>query len=135
LAGLLVPFLGLALGDRAGGETAVVPVPIHASKLRARGYNQSRLLAEGLARSRGFHLLDMLVKTKVTASQTSLERDSRVKNVVGSISARGAAAFYVERALLVDDVVTTGSTLRECARAMAAAGIKEISACAVAASL
>jgi competence protein ComFC len=75
------------------------------------------------------------VKSRKTVSQTTLERDRRVSNVVGCFNARRPQSFRLDRALLVDDVVTTGSTLRECARALLAAGTKEISACAVAGSL
>jgi len=135
LANLLVPLVAFALGDRIPPGTAAVPVPVHASKRRERGYNQSRILAEGLAGMKGLHVCDMLVKSRMTVSQTTLEKDRRVSNVVGCFRSRKPESFGLDRALLVDDVVTTGSTLRECALALLAAGTKEISACAVAASL
>lgn len=135
LADLLVPFVAFALGDRILPGTAAVPVPVHASKRRERGYNQSRMLAEGLAGMKGLRVCDVLVKSRMTVSQTTLERDRRVSNVVGCFRSRKPESFRLDRALLVDDVVTTGSTLRECARALLAAGAKEISACAVAASV
>ena len=134
LADLLVPFVAFALGDRIPSGTAAVPVPVHASKRRERGYNQSRILAKGLAGAKDLRLCDMLVKSRMTVSQTTLEKDRRATNVVGCFRSRKPGASRLDRALLVDDVVTTGSTLRECARALLAAGTKEISACAVAAS-
>jgi ComF family protein len=112
----------------------LIPVPLHPSKRRDRGYNQSRLLAKGLARSEGIGLVDLLVKTRNTVSQTTLDKGPRMGNVVGSIGVNDSGPFPFTEAILIDDVVTTGSTLRECARALQAAGIKEISACAVAAS-
>jgi competence protein ComFC len=135
LAAVLGGYLGVALGDRVGPETGIVPVPVHASKRRERGYNQSRLLAEHLAQSSGLGLCDILVKTRATVSQTDLARDRRLSNPSGSIAVRHHGRVGFEEVLLVDDVVTTGSTLRECARALKIAGAEEISACAVAASL
>lgn len=135
LAAILVPFLRYALAGEVDAGTGVVPVPIHPSKRRERGYNQSGLLAEGLARSCGLRFCDLLSKTRATVSQTRLERHSRLGNVTGSIGAVVPGRFSIEKALVVDDVVTTGSTLRECVRALTARGIKEVSACTVAASL
>jgi ComF family protein len=134
LAGMLAPFLGMAVGDRAGSETGFVPVPIHASKRRERGYNQSRLLALALSGSRGLRLFDVLVKTRATVSQTGLERGRRLSNVTGSIDLKPFAPLLPEKAVLVDDVVTTGATLGECAGALDRAGVKEIAACTIAAS-
>jgi ComF family protein len=114
--------------------TAAVPVPVHASKRRERGYNQSRILAEGLAKMKGFRVRDVLKKRRMTVSQTTLERDRRLSNLVGCFTLRSPMGSPPERALLVDDVVTTGATLRECAWALRAAGTKEVTACAVAAS-
>jgi ComF family protein len=130
-----VPFVDFALGDRVPDDMAVVPVPLHPSKHRERGYNQSKLLGEGLCRRRGFHLADVLTKTRATPSQTTLEKLRRTGNVTGSIALRSSGPLSIEKVLIVDDVVTTGSTLRECARALLAVGVKEIDACAVAASL
>jgi ComF family protein len=135
LASVLVSYMAFVLGGFAAPGTAAIPVPIHASKRRERGYNQSRLLAEGLARSMGIDFGDMLVKTRITVSQTTLERHRRLSNVTGSIGWKAGGPPPFEKALLVDDVVTTGSTLRECALVLRSAGMKEISACAVAASL
>jgi ComF family protein len=134
LAKLLVPFIAFALGGRVGPGVRVIPVPLHPSKRRERGYNQSRLLGKALAESEGLGFQDLLVKTRITVSQTTLEKKRRISNVVGSFGVNDSGPFPLSGALLVDDVVTTGSTLRECAQALRAAGIKEISACAVAAS-
>jgi ComF family protein len=134
LARLLVPFIGFAVGELMPAGTAAVPVPVHASKRRERGYNQSRILAEGLAKMKGFRVRDVLKKRRMTVSQTTLERDRRLSNLVGCFTLRSPMGSPPERALLVDDVVTTGATLRECAWALRAAGTKEVTACAVAAS-
>jgi ComF family protein len=135
LAGFLVPFLAFAVGHRIAAGTVAVPVPLHPSKRRERGYNQSSILAKGIAESKGLRINDILVKLRTTVSQTTLDRDRRESNVMGCFSVGKPGTSGIERVLLVDDVVTTGSTLRECARALLAAGVKEISACAVAGSL
>jgi ComF family protein len=134
LAGLLVPFVSLAVGGGLPSGTVAVPVPIHRSKRRERGFNQSLILAEALAALKGIAFEDLLVKRRMTDSQTALEREERAENVAGCFGVREGRSPGVERALLVDDVVTTGSTLRECALALMAAGTEEISACAVASS-
>ena len=135
LAGMLAAFLDPAASGRPGSGTGIVPVPIHASKRRERGYNQSRLLAMALCRSRGLDLFDVLVKTRATMSQTGLERRRRLSNVKGSIDLKPSASALPEKAVLVDDVITTGATLGECVDALDRAGVKEITACTVAVSL
>lgn len=135
LARLLVSFVALAAGDRVPAGTVVVPVPVHPSKRRERGFNQSRILAEALASLKGLALGDLLMKQRTTVSQTALRREQRAANVAGCFSLRKLEHPRIERALLVDDVVTTGSTLRECARVLATEGTEEISACAIAGSL
>ena len=135
LAALLAPFMDFALAGPVCEGTAVMPVPIHASKRRERGYNQSELLANLLAPMRGLKVdADCLLKMKNTVSQTRLERQSRIRNVTGSFGIRRSHGPVSARALLIDDVVTTGSTLRECAEAVLAAGAREVSACVVASS-
>jgi ComF family protein len=134
IAELLAGFLGPAL-EWSDERAALIPVPVHPSKIRGRGYNQSRILAERLARQTGRHsLLGLLVKTRRTAPQAGLERQERLTNVKGSISFGPRGGRAPASALLVDDVVTTGATLRECARVLLSAGTEEICACAVASS-
>jgi ComF family protein len=135
LARLMAPFAAFAAGDRIPGDTLAVPVPIHASKRRERGFNQSRILAEAVGASKDIGFGDVLVKNRMTVSQTTLEREQRPANVAGCFGVVKSQSSGIRRVLLVDDVVTTGSTLRECARALLAAGVEEISACAVAGSL
>ena len=135
LAGLLVPFIAFAVGDRMPKGTVVIPVPIHPSKRRERGFNQSRILAEAIARRKGLGFDDVLVKKRTTVSQTTLAREQRPGNVAGCFEVSRSRSTAIEEALLVDDVVTTGSTLKECALALLGAGIEEITACTVAGSL
>ena len=136
LAGVLAPFMDSALTGPVPEETAVVPVPIHPSRRRERGYNQSELLAARIACLRGLSLESgILLKTRNTGSQTGLEREQRMENVVDSFGLRRSDRLSGRRVLLIDDVATTGSTLRECARAILGSGAMEVSACVAASSL
>ncbi len=98
----------------------VVPVPLHPRRLRARGFNPACLLARALARSRRLRLDPIaLRRLRDTPSQTGLDRRARRRNVRGAFIARRPVP---PRIWLVDDVVTTGSTLGEAAHALRRAG-------------
>lgn len=109
---------------------ALVPVPLHASRLRSRGYNQAELLARSLSRRTGIASRNWLRRPVETRAQSTLPRAERVANVRRAFRAvsrvRGASI------LLVDDVTTTGETLRACARALREAGAGHVSAVTVA---
>jgi ComF family protein len=117
--------LGRMLGEAARGLVAdvVVPVPLHPRKLRARGYNQAALLAGAVARLLAVPLdARMLVRTRDTSAQAQLDRGERLRNVDGVFRARAPGNVRGRRVVLVDDVCTTGSTLRACRDALLAAG-------------
>jgi ComF family protein len=104
----------------------VVPVPLHPRRLRARGFNPAGLLARRLARGLGVAFDPVaLVRVRDTASQTGLDARARQRNVAGAFrfARRGRAPA---RVWLVDDVVTTGSTLSASARALGRAGAREV---------
>jgi len=108
----------------------VVPVPLHPRRLRARGFNPAALLARALARSRGLDCDPLaLERLRDTPSQTGLAIAARRRNVAGCMSARRRAPACV---WLVDDVLTTGATAREAARALRAAGARRVVALAAA---
>lgn len=109
-----------------GGDTRVVPVPLHASRLRARGFNPAARLARAVARARGIRCAPVaLERIRDTPSQTGLSRRARARNVAGAFRVRTARRLP-RRIWLVDDVVTTGSTLSEAARALREAGAREV---------
>ena len=114
-------------GRRAPGPAPdlIVPVPLHPLRLRQRGFNPAGLLAAALARDRKLPV-DPAALTRIrnTPSQTRLARSRRTRNVSGAFRARNRA--LPGRIWLVDDVVTTGSTLREAARALRRAGAHRI---------
>ena len=109
----------------------IVCVPLHKKKERKRGYNQSLLLAEEIARLTGKTLFaDALEKVENTKTQSGIGEIERYNNVRGAYAARGN--FKGLRLLIVDDVITTGSTLDECARVLKSASASEVTAIALA---
>jgi len=136
LSGLLADFLVRTLGqeeDLWAGVEAVVPVPLHRSKEKSRGFNQSLLLARRLAGKRSLPLLKgCLVKVRPTAAQTSLDARARETNLKGAFRVKRSLGIKGKTVLLVDDVYTTGSTIRECSQVLRKAGVKEVRAVTIA---
>lgn len=115
------------------GVDLVVPVPLHFARLADRGFNQAALLAAPLARALGAtHEPRALVRVRDTSRQADLDRTSRLTNVSFAFAARDPAVVEGKRVLLVDDVRTTGSTLRACAAALTSAGAGFVHAIALA---
>jgi ComF family protein len=132
LADFVLRGLG-AEGDLWAGIEAVVPVPLHRARQKSRGFNQAALLAKALAGRMSLPLVKRrLVKTRPTPTQTSLQAGKRETNLRGAFRVRKAAELEGRIVLLVDDVFTTGSTIRECSRTLKKAGVKEVRAVTVA---
>ena len=92
----------------------VLPIPIHKKRLRERGFNQATLLADGIAKAEGIPVLvDTLVRKRHTVAQSSLDRDARQQNIVGAFEIRNPDVIRGKRLLVIDDVFTTGATIRE----------------------
>lgn len=125
--------------DVFDGAHAVVPVPLHPSRERERGFNQAALIARALP----LPCADLLRRVRATPSQTDLPADARRANVRGAFEATSRLSGFGRRrhmhlpgtVVLVDDVATTGATLGECARALRAAGVAEVRAVVVARAL
>ena len=109
----------------------VTAVPLHPVRHRDRGYNQSALLAEQVAGCLKLpYATSLLQRTRFTSSQTRLSRAERRTNVAGAFAA--IKILHYDRILLVDDVVTTGSTVDACARVLKEAGVVKVDILALA---
>ncbi|HPO17451.1 MAG TPA: ComF family protein [Candidatus Hydrogenedentes bacterium] len=110
----------------------LVPVPLHRVRERSRGYNQSRLLAQGvLGEFSGASLDESLRRIRPTRTQSLLTGPVREANIRGAFAVMGYS-LTGKGVLLVDDVVTTGGTVQECARVLHRAGVKWVDVLAVA---
>jgi ComF family protein len=127
LADLCATRVAESLGDRAAGLDVLVPVPLHAARLRERGFNQSRLIAESLSTRLGIPVLDALIRSRATRSQVGLGRAARRRNVEAAFRA-GAGLRAGAAVCLVDDVATSGATLAAAAGVLAAAGAGNVTA-------
>ncbi len=117
--------------EGVAGVDALLPVPLHRSRLRSRGFNQSVELARMLGRGLQIPLLRHQVERVVaTSQQTGLDAKTRRQNIRGAF--RVMAAMPYEHVAIVDDVVTTGSTVNELSRVLKKAGVKTVSVWSVA---
>ena len=110
----------------------IVPVPLHSTRERERGFNQARILAEGLSRRSGIALTDCIKRTRYTTTQTTFDREVRMENLRGAFQMRQSADVRNLHLLLIDDVLTTGSTVDECARVLMDAGAASVRVAVVA---
>lgn len=131
-------FIEHARADAIAMPTLLVPVPLHPQRLRSRGYDQALELARDLCRQLDGPILasGLLRRIRATDAQTALDAKGRRRNVRGAFAIDTRALTRLGDArpavALIDDVMTTGSTLAECARTLAGAGFKDIEAWAIA---
>ena len=121
------PLVGIEMGRLFGLELKdtpyavadlIHPVPLHPYKLRRRGYNQSELIARGMAEILGIPVLtDLVARISKTGTQTRKSRYDRWENVRNAFSVCHPEALLNKHVLLVDDVITTGATIEACAEA------------------
>ncbi len=112
----------------ASGPCVVVPVPTTPARIRVRGYNQAELLARSVAGSLDLPLVDGLVRTRGGPTQVALPPSQRRANVKGAFGVRDQEAARISgaRVVLVDDVLTTGSTAGAAASELARIGASEV---------
>jgi ComF family protein len=132
---------GRKVGDRIESANdlpkadVLLPVPLHPLKKRERGYNQSELICQGIQEVTRIPVrADLLRRRKYTVSQTQLSFDERKENVGDAfeINEKRRDDISGKSFIIVDDVITTGSTINACANALAAAGAKSVHAAAIA---
>jgi competence protein ComFC len=102
-------------------KPVLVPVPLHPTRLRQRGFNQSQVIAEELARALQLEMYDALERLRPTEAQANLTRAQRLKNLSQAFGlrlnyARDGSPLRGRAVILIDDVFTTGATTHECAR-------------------
>ncbi len=131
LAGHLVKALNIA--DKPVPVSALlVPVPLHKKRLNSRGFNQSAIIGEQVAKKLGWtYVEDLVVKRKNTVAQTSVQRkEKREKNVLGAFSLnkkyKSKLVEYDKSIFVFDDVWTTGATLREVGKVLKRNGAKNV---------
>ena len=122
---LIAGWLHAALDDERLRDVSIhliVPVPLHPARQRERGFNQASLLAESLSAETSMPCRPVLQRIRYTTTQTALDRFERMENLHNAFRLRRNADVRGLRVLLIDDVLTTGSTLSECARVLKHAG-------------
>jgi ComF family protein len=114
---------------------AIVPIPLSRTRLKERGYNQAAILAYPISLHMKIPLVqNMIARTKSTESQVHLNHSERRNNLANAFSVNRFRGKY-KRVLIVDDVITTGSTINDCARALLESGVEEVYGISVARSV
>jgi len=114
------------------GDVLIVPVPLYITKEKRRGYNQSKLLAQALVECLNLPLAECLTRKIDTISQTKLDKKRRIENVRNAFALAGDWPVAGKFVFLVDDVTTTGATLRECAKVLKRHGASTVWGLAIA---
>lgn len=128
------PMAGLLSGLPIPAADGIVPVPLHSARLRDREFNQTALIGRHLSRFTGMPLLlDVLKKKRETPPQTDVTGKERLKNVKDSFTVTKDVTGL--RIVIVDDVITTGATVDECARVLIKAGAESVFVVALARSM
>lgn len=113
--------------DEFSEADVIIPVPLHKKDKRRRGYNQSFLLAKKLSKALGIPAeKDALQKVKHTKKQHKLSYSERISNVEKAFAVGDKSAVLGKKVILVDDVFTTGSTMKNCAEALKSAGASRV---------
>ena len=118
-------WLALAL-PREQSFDVIIPMPLHWSKRLRRGFNQAELLARQVSRRWNVPIQNAIRRKKATAPQAGLTNSKRRLNVQGAFAAKSGVRLDGQRVLLIDDVLTTGSTAAACARVLKRAGAKHV---------
>jgi competence protein ComFC len=107
-------------------KLVLIPIPLHSSRLRKRGYNQARILADQLGKRFNLEVADVLERARNTKAQFGLDKKQRKENIVGAFILKSSIKNLKSKNIfIVDDLVTTGSTLTEAAKVLKRAGAKK----------
>lgn len=112
--------------DYISGVDALVPIPVHKSRLKERGYNQAKLLADEISRYSGIAVYDnILLRTSKTTAQKGLNNVERLSNLKNAFQVN-QNIVQLKKIMLVDDIYTTGATIEACTRVLKDAGYDKI---------
>ena len=120
------PFLLDQIKKDLGQNWLIVPVPLHKKRQNWRGFNQSAELAKLLAKKTGLKYSDCLLRTRNTKQQVGLPASERRQNIKGAFALTHNSSPITHNIILIDDVWTTGSTLKECCYILKKGGAKEV---------
>ena len=104
----------------------IIPVPMYKEKQTIRGYNQTELIAKKVSKELNIELKNALTKQRDTMMQSSLNAEERKENVINTYECDKSQKIFGKKVVLFDDIYTTGSTARECAKQLKKSGAKEI---------
>lgn len=131
--------LGILLGERLRTSAAyqqadlLIPVPLHFTRQRSRGYNQSECIANGMALAMGLPVQsNQLVRLQATSTQTRKNRYNRFENMQSVFGLTNPAQLAGKHVILLDDVITTGATLEACGQLLLDHGVAKLSIVAIA---
>ena len=117
----------LTFSEEDWKDNILIPVPLHPKRMRERGFNQAEPIAEKLAELWGIKLCkDILLRKKDTPHQTGLNQTQRKNNLRGAFEIINTRELIAKKIILIDDILTTGSTLLECAKVLKNAGVLEV---------
>lgn len=111
---------------KKGGEWVIVPVPLHPKRQKFRGFNQSALIGQIMSKKLGLEYSEALKRIRYTKPQVGLKSWQRKKNIHGAFSLAVDGSLSAVSVLLIDDVWTTGSTLKECAYVLKRGGAQKV---------
>jgi ComF family protein len=104
----------------------IIPIPLHPSRQRERGYNQTELLAKEISSQIGIPIMSALKRKKNTKSQTTLDGVKRQKNMLDAFAVKDNSTILNKKVILIDDVITSGATINSAAQALLNGGAKEV---------
>lgn len=107
-------------------NSVIVPIPLSKARYRKRGYNHAKILADGLGKKLDIAVMDGLKRIRETKPQFGLKREERIQNVRGAFALKKSLKKFPEHMFLIDDVLTSGSTLAEAAHILKHAGAKHV---------
>ncbi|MDZ7341541.1 MAG: ComF family protein [candidate division KSB1 bacterium] len=128
----LAPIMGSFMAARLScfslpQDTMLIPIPLHRTRLRERGYNQSALLCQAIAKHTGFNYSDKIVRRiRYTHTQTALNAAERRRNVAEAFRVVAPSVLIDKLVILVDDVITTGATMNACAKELVTIGASDV---------